>query len=301
MDKLRILVTGGGSPGIMGTLYSLQGHYVVCTDVKKNVPGQLADKFYQIAPAKGPHYIYQVGYICDLESIDVILPQNTAELDILAHEAPRPCAVNRNIGKDISEGSVVRNRRDMLEFARYGKFVVKPLNMSGGRGVRIVTNGERDFYRKPSIPIVTFRELMDELGKEFKMWAMPYYEGTEVTVDCFYGKKGFTAIPRTRDEIRSGISFSGRVVKDIDLIDKCWELTEELGLRYAYGFQFIGGKVIECNPRVQGTMVISTLAGANMIEAACYEALGLEYPPFDINWDLDFTRYWGMIANKERI
>ena len=171
----------------------------------------MADKFYRIPHAGTYGYLDTFGYlnkietICEEESIDIILPQNTAELDILIHEAPRPCAVNRNIVKDeVSEGSVARNRRDLLEFARYGKFVVKPLNMSGGRGVRIVTNGERDFYRKPSTPIVTFRELMDELGKEFELWAMPYYEGTEVTVDCFYGKRGFTAIPRTRDEIRSG-------------------------------------------------------------------------------------------------
>lgn len=301
MDKLRILVTGGGSPGTAGTLYSLKGHYVVCTDVKDNVPGKyLADKFYQIAPAWRDWYISNIEAICHRENIDVILPQNTAELDILLKESPVPCAVNRNITKDeVSEGRWVEGAEDIMSLG-WDRFVVKPPNMSGGRGVRIVSDN-RDFFRKPGIPIVTVDELIGDMHDFFELWAMPFYEGTEFTVDCFNGKSGFTAIPRTREEIRSGISFTGRVVKDVDLIDKCRGLTEDLGLKYAFGFQFIGGNVLECNPRVQGTMVVSTLAGANMIEAACFEALGIDYPPFDINWDLSFTRYWGMIADGKRI
>ena len=73
MDKLRILVTGGGSPGIMGTLYSLQGYHVVCTDVKENVPGQLANAFYQIPSAGDDGYLDKIYDICKWEKIDVIL------------------------------------------------------------------------------------------------------------------------------------------------------------------------------------------------------------------------------------
>ena len=58
MKKIKILVTGGGSPGIAGTIYSLKNNYdnravdVVCTDAKNNCVGKyLSDKFYQIPKA----------------------------------------------------------------------------------------------------------------------------------------------------------------------------------------------------------------------------------------------------------
>jgi carbamoyl-phosphate synthase large subunit len=73
---------------------------------------------------------------------------------------------------------------------------------------------------------------------------------------------------------------------------------EKYDLKYAFGFQFINYKIIECNPRVQGTMVASTLAGANIIEAACLEALGLPVPPFSVRWGASFTRYWGIISDN---
>lgn len=304
METLNILVTGGGSPGIAGTLHSLRKHRVVCTDMRENVPGrELADKFYKIPPALDvENYLYEMAWIARRESIDVILPQNTAELDIV-QELGTPAACNRNIGKDeISEGKLLENFDDLVEYAvDHEKFVIKPPNSNGSRGVRIVTNEKPDFYRKPGIPVIRWRDLYNEIGEGFRLWAMPFYEGQETTVDCFYGKRGFTAIPRTRDEIRSGISFSGRVVKDQDLIDKSYRLTTKFKLKYAFGFQFIDGKVLECNPRVQGTMVVSTLAGANLIEAACFEALGLDYPKFNINWNLSFTRYWGLMADGVRI
>ena len=41
-----------------------------------------------------------------------------------------------------------------------------------------------------------------------------------------------------------------------------------MDLRYAFGFQFIGDKLLECNPRVQGTMIASTYAGCNIIYSA---------------------------------
>ena len=51
MNKINILVTGGGSPGIMGTIYSLKNNYdqrdvqIICTDAKSDCVGKyIADK-----------------------------------------------------------------------------------------------------------------------------------------------------------------------------------------------------------------------------------------------------------------
>jgi carbamoyl-phosphate synthase large subunit len=302
MDKLNILVTGGGSPGIAGTIYSLKKHRVIAVDMRDNVPGQyLADEFYKVPRATDDGFVERIYEICDRESIDVILPQNTAELDVWAEvDSPFPVVLaGRNIGKDeICEGRMVSNFDELTDFAiDYDKFVLKPPKGNGSRGVRIVTNETPDFYRKPGIPIVRWEHLHRELGETFEFFAMPFYEGKEITVDCFKGRE-FTAIPRVRDEIRSGISFAGHLVQDFDIIDQCEQFTKDFGLQYAFGFQFIDGKVIECNPRVQGTMVASTIAGANIIEAACFEALDLLYPRFDIDWYTTFTRYWGLLGEN---
>ena len=304
MDKLNILVTGGGAPGIEGTLYSLRNHNVVTCDMNKNAVGQyLGTKFYQICPATDKGYIKDLRWICSEEDIDVILPQNTAELDkLLGADLPAKVAISgRNVGKnEVCEGKIVRNVQELEEYSNlYFKFVVKPLNLNGGRGVRIVSEKKQDFFRKPGIPVITRKQLLNELPKIFELWAMPYYKGEETTVDCFMGNE-FTAIPRKRVQIRSGITFEAEVINDKDLIDKSRDLAERLGLKYAFGFQFIDGKVIECNARVQGSMVVSTLAGANMIEAACLHAMGLPYS-FDIDWDTKFIRYWGGIGINKQI
>lgn len=72
-----------------------------------------------------------------------------------------------------------------------------------------------------------------------------------------------------------------------------------LNLEYAFGFQFkedANGvpRLLECNPRVQGTMVASCFAGANIIWFGVRELLG--DPVIGLTGPLEeisFVRYWG--------
>jgi len=57
--------------------------------------------------------------------------------------------------------------------------------------------------------------------------------------------------------------------------------------------------LLECNPRVQGTMVMSVMAGANIIAAAVRAALGEEEPEMAVRWDTKLVRYWGAIGVNE--
>ena len=82
-------------------------------------------------------------------------------------------------------------------------------------------------------------------------------------------------------------------------------LAGELELAYAFGFQFKRDregtpKVLECNPRVQGTMVTSTVAGANVVYSAVKHALGEQVPgdELDPSWDCSFYRYWGGVGTR---
>jgi carbamoyl-phosphate synthase large subunit len=101
--------------------------------------------------------------------------------------------------------------------------------------------------------------------------------------------------------IRSGITFEGVVENNEEIIEYSKSLSEKLGLEYAFGFQFKMDennipKLLESNPRVQGTMVLSTFAGANIIYGAIKKALGEDVPDFDVKWGTRLIRYWGGIS-----
>lgn len=185
-------------------------------------------------------------------------------------------------------------------------FVVKPPVSSGMRGLRIVDESidlrNMFFLDKPSGIHLKMDNLREILGDSFPpILAVEFLPGEEYTVDVL--TTGATtgepvAIPRKRDLLKSGITFIGTVEKNEDLINYSGLLSRVLGLDYAHGFQYKLGednrpKLLESNPRVQGTMVLSTFAGANIIYGAVKRALGEELPPFNINWGTRIIRYWG--------
>lgn len=89
-----------------------------------------------------------------------------------------------------------------------------------------------------------------------------------------------------------------------DLMSFAAKLSEALDLKYAFGFQFktsSGGtpKLLECNPRIQGTMIVSTLAGYNMIWWTIKELLeeNFEAPLIEKNSEkMRFVRYCGGVG-----
>ena len=100
MDRVKVLVTGAGAPGIKGTLYSLlhnpDGREVttVGVDMKADVLGRyLCDAYYQVPPAGDDGFVAALLDVCEREKVDVLLPQVTRELLPLARNraafAPR--------------------------------------------------------------------------------------------------------------------------------------------------------------------------------------------------------------------
>jgi carbamoyl-phosphate synthase large subunit len=185
------------------------------------------------------------------------------------------------------------------------KVVIKPPGSNGMRGVRIIDEAvdlKRLYYEeKPSSLCVRMDHMRQVLGGEFpELMVMEHLPGTEYTVDVFHGDD-ILAIPRRRDRIVSGITFAGTVERREDIIQSSERLARSLGLDYAFGFQYKldnegTPKLLECNPRVQGTMVLSTLAGANMIYAAVMKALGEPVPSMRVTWGTRLMRYWGGIG-----
>ncbi len=192
--------------------------------------------------------------------------------------------------------------------------VVKPPVSNGSRGVRILDatrDRKRAFYEeKPDGRYATLSGVRDVLSESFPaLLVMEYLPGEEYTVDAFRPSGGdgeSTVVPRRRDQVKSGISFGATPVEDEALISHTNRLATDLGLEAAFGFQFKVDRngepcLLECNPRVQGTMVTSTVAGANVIAAAVRDALGEDVPAMDPDWDVRFHRYWGGLGVSDGV
>jgi len=341
MDDLTVLITGSGAPGIKGTLFSIHHNFekrkirTIGTDIDPNAVGKfLCDAFYQIPRATSEDYLDEVLSICEREKVDLFLPQNTAELTILAENKKRfssigteiivsdPATIesanNKHLLMTISQNLniptpdfyLADNFEELVTYASIlgwpgNPVVVKPPVSNGMRGVRIIDETkdlkELFYNEKPSTLFTKMNNLKEILTDVFPpLLIMEYLPGDEYTVDVLQSEK-MTIIPRKRLKIQSGITFHGIIEKNEDIITFSKKLTEKIKLQYAFGYQFkldSNGipKIIESNPRIQGSMVLSTLAGANVIYGAMKQALNETVPDFSINWNTQLIRYWGGVG-----
>lgn len=190
--------------------------------------------------------------------------------------------------------------------------VVKPPVSFGSRGFRVLVaesswTRSRFLSEKPEGAEIALADLLGVLRSEGEarfpeLIATEYLPGYEYTVDAFRGVKAAVALPRRRDEVVNGISFQTTMEYRKDIAGYTLRAAEELGLTCAFGFQYkmdSAGvpKVLECNPRVQGTMVASVFSGVNVVWMAVEEAMG-EPPsaPRSRPRDASFRRFWGGVG-----
>ena len=338
-EKINILITGSGSPGISGTVYSLKktNNFVeikiIGTDINSCAVGKyLCDYFFVIPPCSDEkNYLNALLDICKNEKVRIIIPQNTLELNILSKN--RDIFGKINVDIMVSNQSSIEqsnNKFHLLELSKkigipvpkfylvdnlvdlkttmeslgwpQKRIVIKPPVSNGSRGVRIIDetkNLENIFYfEKPGSLFTNFSIISKILSSTFeKLLVMEFIEGEEYTVDFLKTDSSYRCIPRSRNEIKNGITFSGEVVKNNLIEEYSLILSRKLNLLYCFGFQFIMQDnipyIIECNPRVQGSMVISTLANANIILDSVLHILKKPIKPGHINYGTKFVRYWG--------
>jgi carbamoyl-phosphate synthase large subunit len=348
MARITVLITGGGAPGIAGTVYSLRNPWetreirVVCVDMNAEAVGaHLADRFYRIPSAREPGFVDALIEVCTREGVDVVLPQVTAELPILASRKADlatlgirvavsdadaiDCAndkhqladIARTLGVAVPQETLVSDWSTLAQAAAelgypHVPFAVKQPRGNGMRGFRAVfakLDRRRAFYEdKPDSSRVDLDDLHTMLGESFPpLMVMEYLGGLEHSVDLLAdSERVYAVVPRERNQIRSGITFDARVVDQRQIIADSTTLAHGLRLTHAFGFQFKEDakgqpKLLECNPRVQGTMVASTMAGANIIYGAVKLALGEPVPMLVPRWGTSFTRYWGGVAVTDGI
>ena len=346
---LTVLVTGAGAPGIAGTIHALRNNpddapiRIVAVDMHEEVVGKyLTDAFYVVPPAQDSAFVPSLLDVVERENIDVVLPQVTRELSVLAevHErfeavgarlAIAPYSAIKKANDKLSvlvaaeqtsvpypQYQLTANEQELMQAATsFGypakEVVVKPRVSNGMRGLRIISSQPWDVKRfleqKPQGVEISLEELIAILrrGPWPELVVSEYLPGPEYTVDVFRGKYVKVAIPRLREQIRSGITFQSVTELREDLISYSLALADHFDLQYCFGFQFKLAengtpKILECNPRVQGTMIAGTFAGFNLIYYAIKEAIGDPIDSFNsgsLRDGLRFLRYWGGIAVHE--
>ena len=185
------------------------------------------------------------------------------------------------------------------------KICFKPPISNGLRGFRIINDStdrmDNLMNEKPNNVFISFNEFIQIASESNyfpELLLMEYLPGDEYSIDALGdGTKCHGVIPRTREKIKMGISFVGTTYLDKDLIRHSKTIIENLGLTGNIGFQFKRdakgvAKIIESNPRVQGTIVLCTAAGYNMVYNAVKIMLGEEPLPFNVNWGTKMIRYW---------
>jgi len=305
--------------------------------VDNSVGKYISDEFYVVPPPENDTYINTMKKIAEQINAKVILPQTTREIIVLSQHKEDFKAIGVNIVvSDYYKLLMANDKFSLLEkakeigipYPRYylvtsqssfmeaieklgypqEKVVVKPRVSNGMRGLRIITpekwSVKKFLSEKPEgieIDLNSFIEIF--YGNEWpELIVTEYLPGEEYTVDVFKDGTNIVVIPRLRKSIRSGITFEAQVEFRKDLVDFSKKLSEALDLNYCFGFQFKLSKegipkILESNPRVQGSMVVSTFAGFNMIYYAVKKALGFEINLNNIKLqEVQFKRYWGGIA-----
>jgi len=299
------------------------------------------EKFYKVPFPEQMGYLKRLLEICRKESVDVVLPQTTREIAFLSKH--RDEFRSRNMGICVSGSKAIETAnnkflilkvfqklklphprfhlaksKEELERAisdlGYPKVpvVVKPPISNGMRGYRELRernswDAKRFLREKPSNVDISLKGLIAILsrgGAWPELLVSEYLPGQEYSVDAFVGKNASVAIPRLRKSIVNGISFESVSERREDLIDYTLKIAKEIGLEYAFGFQFKLDEervpnILECNPRIQGTMVASVFSGFNVIWFAVREALGrpptISFSQQEI-LSARFARYWGGVG-----
>ncbi len=178
-------------------------------------------------------------------------------------------------------GSDLEGREENLSYP----LIVKP-----ARGVSSI-----DVFR-----VKNAAELRNATDKVEIPVVQEYVEGTEYTIDVVSDMKCklLAVVPRERVEVKAGISYKGRTVRDEQLIEQTGEIARALGIRGACNIQcrVRDGRPIffEVNPRFSGTLPLTIAAGVNspllLMKLAIGEKLDQIY--YNFREGVYMARYW---------
>jgi carbamoyl-phosphate synthase large subunit len=249
-------------------------------------------------------------YRFELQALGVkVVVSDLKKLTIANNKALlKDCAENQHI--PVPKGSLVKswsqfeNEASRLLSEGY-KVCFKPSEGNGSRGLGFVCieNDLNYSINKPGEIWMTLSEWRMRLEKAFnddlQLLLTEYLPGKEYSVDALvYENKILLCVPRSRDKMVGGISVAGVIEKNETLIELTKKLILSLDLEGPIGVQWRADeqgnyKLLEVNPRLQGTTSALLLAGVNVPQKTAKQYLELDDSEIDEPiWGTRFSRYW---------
>jgi carbamoyl-phosphate synthase large subunit len=182
----------------------------------------------------------------------------------------------------------------------------KPSISNGSRGVRIVDDRidkfDLLFTQKPNTLYMTFDEMQSILrGAPFpELLLTEVLPGEEYTIDTIVNNGNVElVIPRIRTRTIGGISVEGQFIRHEPIIEYCKAILNTMNLHGPIGLQVkksIDGhfKILEINPRIQGTSVAALALGVNLPLESVNQEIGKKclIEEQRLKWGVHFIRYW---------
>ncbi len=333
-----------GAPGIIKSLKLVKdrGIELIGTDMNPNAVGfGMVARGHTVPGGGAPDFVDRLLDVAKRERVDVILPLSTSELIPLSlnrerfeeigtrvcvssPEAIRVANNKVNVyrflqenGVDVPDYRVASNYEEFMEAVHELGYpgtpvCFKPEVSNGGRGFRVLRADmdklELLLKTKPNNTVSTLEDIAAILryAEPFpKLLVSEYLPGMEYSADLVM-KNGepLITIPRSRDVIKLGIAFIGRVEKNRAIIEQAERIARLIGLDYNINIQFKYSRdgfprILEINPRVSGTIVLCTGAGANLPWMAVQLAMGENPVIPEPKWGTLMIRYWDEIFYDE--
>jgi carbamoyl-phosphate synthase large subunit len=307
---MKVMVTAIGAIGTSGTIYSLRkmSMEIIGVDIKGEVANRFyCDKFFKVSKED---YVNNIAAICKKEKVDIVIPQ--IQNDLIPFAECKNDFLKAGIIILVSDKQAVsfaNGKDNMMQLARKMKMpaprfcpasnyseMCDSISKVGGFPA-VVKPRESGVGNFRMLVAKSYMDLQPLRDLNFPVVVMEYLTGKEYTVDVLSHKSGepIIAIPRVRNEVRNNCSWVGTVERNDEVADMSMKFSRHIALQYAHGYQFICGedkspKIIECNPRIQGTMVLSTFAGANIILDSIKVACGETLSPYNIKWGMQLYR-----------
>lgn len=305
---------------------------LIGSDAQNIFPNKYFKRQTKLPHGSSEDYLEKLENFCIEEKIDLIVPQTTAEtikLSIKRDSISTPVALLGNRERSLSLASKidVYTKLKNLEFINHDfkvclkhgdldeframfpedNFFMKADELSGGRGiVKIVRDISTTILSKANSFHVAAdtdcHRIFDVINAGKGVILQKESKGIEYSIDCYRDENLSICLPRRRDVVRSGISQETTLVNQAKLIEFAKKFGEIFDLKGVFGLQCIVNNdesitFLECNPRVQGTMVASTVAGENVIGRGARLALGLpQEPEQEVTWGTVYKRTWGGIG-----
>lgn len=263
------------------------------------------DKFYKVSRCTDPNYISELYKICKKEKVDVLIPCNTNELELLSIEASRFQTIDTkvlvsNIGGLHVANDKIRSYgyfkakgiltpttlitssydelRAFLDENKDTTFVMKQRHGCGSRGFRIIGNNDNLLSDKPSGVFIEDEELKRVFNGETEYLVQEYLPGDEYTVDVVVNEgKVLQSACKLNSDMENGVARKSIIVNNPQCVEQCIEVCKALYLHGNIGFDLKCNEhgvpvIIDVNPRLTATVSLVAKAGVNMpYNALCME------------------------------